>query len=269
MQVDGQETAVIEFRELPFSIDTDETEMIAIDYVAKGAGSAAAVDDAVSPQPVKLVEAPVPDKKGKKRADLNLQAAEAQISNEEKEPVKPLTPEEEDQIASIRTRLNSVKMLQSRLALLQRFLQSLPPSYLSTPDARNTPAASTFVDPLHLLHLRNVQALLTRLSLLTPPSNPSPTDQAHSLASTSLAQANDVSLASLLSLLGQDVQSLSELGRKFYTVESAKSNSKSKPLPKGPGGMGGAPGSFSGLGDSDDRFSGTVTGSFNTVGATV
>ncbi len=267
MQVDGQETSDIKFRSLPYSIDTDETEMIAIDYVAKGAGSAAAVEEA--PSAAKPVEAPSTDKKGKKRADRSTESAETKETNGVDES-KSLTPEEEDQIAGTTTRLNSVKMLQSRLGLLHTFIQSLPPSYLSGPNSE-----PTFPDASHLPHLRNIQALLTRLSLLTPSADTSSPKRTQPLASASLSQANDVSLASLLFLLGQDVQSLSELGRKFHTVESNKSSKSKHSQPKSAGGnggpLGGPGGGFPGLGENDGGFGGLgAAGGLNTgsVGAT-
>ncbi|ETI23143.1 hypothetical protein G647_04940 [Cladophialophora carrionii CBS 160.54] len=270
MQVDGHETSVIKFRPLPYSIDTDETEMIAIDYIAKGAGSAAAIDD--TPIAVQPSEALPADKKGKKRADPSPEAVETKPTNGVEEPLKTLTAEEEDQIAGITTRLNSVKMLQSRLALIQTFVQSLPPSCLSSPPSSD----SAFPDPAHLPHLRNIQALLTRLALLTPPSDGSSTSAKKALASASLSQSNDVSLASILSLLGQDIQSLSELGRKFSTVESNKTGTKGKHSQqpgagaKGTagvgGGMGSAGGGFSGLGNGDGGFGGAGSQALNTVG---
>ena len=36
MQVDGEDVTDLKFRALPYSIETDETEMIAVDYVGKG-----------------------------------------------------------------------------------------------------------------------------------------------------------------------------------------------------------------------------------------
>lgn len=48
MQGDGQEGHLeLKFREVPYSVETGEAEMIGVDYVAKGAGNAAAVDTAV------------------------------------------------------------------------------------------------------------------------------------------------------------------------------------------------------------------------------
>ncbi|KIX93731.1 uncharacterized protein Z520_10637 [Fonsecaea multimorphosa CBS 102226] len=276
MQIDAEETSVTKFRQLPYTIETDETEMIAIDYVAKGAGGAAAIDHAPPQEPASTsFEVPQTENKGKKRADLRSETPDRQEISGAEGQVKALTPEEEDQIAGITTRLNGVKMLQSRLELLRTFIQSLPPSYISAPDSDTgtVPLTPTAPESSHLPHLRNIQALLTRLSLLTPPTE---STQDHPLASASLAQANDVSLVSLLALLGQDIQALSELGRKAVTVEANKNNSKGKHQqqggPKGGGGGGGVggmgpggPTGFASMDDGDPRFAGI--GGVNSAGA--
>lgn len=267
MQVDGDESSSseIKFRSLPYAIETDETEMIAIDYVAKGAGNATAVEETTSDTPAPAptpVPEPVVDKKGKKRADAPSTAVttsdtEQKATNGASETASSLIPEEEDQIASITTRLNSVKMLQTRISLLRQFIQSLPPSYLSNQTSSVAP------DPSHLPHLRNIQALLTRLSLLTPVESSS---ARQSLSAATQAQSNDVALASVLSLLGQDIQSLSELGRKFSTVESHRNSKAAKVGAAGIGGVGGpgslgsktggGAGGFGGLDEGDGRFGG-------------
>jgi COP9 signalosome complex subunit 6 len=218
MQVDGEDYTAIKFRPVSYTIETDETEMIAIDYVAKGAGSAAAVHVAGEGQLAGETNEPTEDK-GKKRAD---EADGEELANGSDEAANPLSTEEDDQIAGITTRLNSVRMLLSRLSLLTTFIRSQSPSYLNDP---NTPLSKTSPDPAQLPHLRDIQALLTRLSLLTPPADdPSGTasTSADTLTSASLSQSNDVALSTLLAILGQDVQGLSELGRKFASVEQER-----------------------------------------------
>ncbi|KAK4939302.1 hypothetical protein LTR10_020391 [Elasticomyces elasticus] len=253
MQVDGQESSDIKFRHLPYTIDTDETEMIAIDYVAKGAGSAIAVDDSASQEPsTKPAETTPPDKKGKKRADLPPDSTSPETTNGVADTNYALSPEEQDQVANVTTRLNSVKMLQSRISLLRSFIQTLPPSYIT--DQESAAITPTNPDPSHLPHLRNIQALLTRLSLLTLVDSAS---SAQPLAAASRAQSNDVALASMLALLGQDIQALSELGRKFSTVESSR-GAKSKHGAGQKSATGGAGNSFEGLGESDGRFGGVA-----------
>ena len=45
MQIEGQETHLnLKFRELPYSVETGEAEMISVDFVARGGGNATAVD---------------------------------------------------------------------------------------------------------------------------------------------------------------------------------------------------------------------------------
>lgn len=232
MQVDGTEGAGLRFRTVPFVIDTDETEMIAINYVAKGAGSAAAVSQAPQTSSKKAEEAQEPGSKSR--------TTEQKETPQPKGPV--LTPEEEDQIAGLTTRLNSIKMLQERLQIMSKLVESVPPSYLSDPTVAlspNTPSSE------YLPQLRNIQALLSRLSLLTPVGEA----ESAGLAQAARAQANDVALTSILSMLGQDVQGLSELGRKFMTVEQGK-NTKSKSK----GGFG--QGVFGGLDDYNGRAGG-------------
>lgn len=219
MLVDGQEREDLRFKPLPYSIETDETEMIAIDYVAKGAGSAAAVDDSkATGSSAGPSETKASDKKGKKRAD----PAEANGSGAE-DRLDALTPEEQDQIANMTTRLNSVKMLQSRISLMRSFVQSLPPSYLT--DQESAAIAPDSPDPAHLPHLRNIQALVTRLSLLTPVDSAA---SSQPLAEAAQSQANDVVTAKLLSLLGQDIQALNELGRKHATIEGVRNAGRAK-----------------------------------------
>lgn len=244
MQVDGKETTGLQFRPVPFVIETDETEMIAINYVAKGAGSAAAV--ARAPQ----VELKKPEEASS--SGPRTRAAEQKEPKTAKEvlpeKLRTLTTEEEDQVAGMTTRLNSVKMLQERLQLISRLIETIPPSYLSD---QTVPLSPTSPSPEHLVQLRNIQALLTRLSLLTPTGQ----NEAESYQQASQAQSNDVALTSLLSLLGQDIQGLSELGRKFVTVEQTKSSKG-----KGKGGLGGS--SFGGFDEHDARMAGV---SINTL----
>ena len=48
MDIDGQEAQLdLKFRELPYSVETGEAEMISVDFVAKGGGNATAVDGTV------------------------------------------------------------------------------------------------------------------------------------------------------------------------------------------------------------------------------
>ena len=216
MQVDGEESLDLKFRPVPYTIETDEAEMIAINFVSKGAGSAAAVTDSQTTTST-APQSPNEDRKGKKRASPETNEPKPRTPND----LEILSSEEQDQIANLTTRLNSVKMLRSRLAQLQAFVSSLPPSYLS--DA-SIPMATDSPNPTDLPHLRNLQALLTRLSLLTPP--PAADGVVTELEAASRAQQNDVTLTQLLSTLNKDVQGLQELGKAFVVVEQGRASKR-------------------------------------------
>jgi COP9 signalosome complex subunit 6 len=260
MQIDGEGVSGLRFRSIPYTIETDETEMIAVDYVAKGGGSAAAATGTDAEGTISSEAKERADRKGKRRADEPPDAKKAVNGTT---AANILNSEEEDQIASMTTRLNSVRMLQSRLSLLSTYVSSLPPSNLSDTESEAN------VEPSHLPHLRNIKALITRLSLLTPhpdtsapslstttnPPTAVPTQpQLDPLTHAQQAQTNDVTLSSLLALLGQDVQGLSELGRKFALVENAKQGKGKKMGGVGGGGLGMGMGmGFAGYGAGGDE----------------
>ena len=131
-------------------------------------------------------------------------------------------------IASLTARANAIKMLHARIQLIQSYLESLPPSYLTTTDS-STPSqdSSTYpsCEPDYPL-LRSIQALLSRLPLLLPSSDLSGFNH------EALAEKSDVSLVSLLGSVGQGVKDARELGRKFSVIEHGK-NSAKKPIYSG------------------------------------
>lgn len=235
MQVDGSDVGGMRFRSIPYVVETDETEMIAINYVAKGAGSAAAIT-----QTAQSTSKTAPRSTDEDGENKSAEKKETPVSQR----VPTLTAEEEDQIAGMTTRLNSVRMLQERLQLLSRLVEGIPPSYISDQSIALLPSSPT---PEHLSHLRNIQALLSRLSLLTPAGQ----IEAETLKEAGRAQSNDVALTSILSLLGQDIQGLSELGRKFLTVEQSKASRN-----KGKGGFG--QGAYGSLDEFDSRPGGAA-----------
>lgn len=63
--------------------------------------------------------------------------------------------------------------------------------------------------------LRNINSLLSNLSLLTP-------EEKSAFSAEILAQKNDVLLVSLLGQLGQNVSGMRELGRKAAIVNSIR-----------------------------------------------
>ncbi|KAI1979013.1 hypothetical protein LOZ53_004507 [Ophidiomyces ophidiicola] len=135
MDIDGQPQTRqlhLRFRELPYSIETGEAEMISVDFVATGGGNAAAVGSSETPR---LVPKHVPDHAF-------------------------LSREDEDLIASLTTRLGAVRILESRLHLIKAYLSSQIPSTAPT-DASTSPSLSHSI-------LRSIYSLIFHLALLTP-----------------------------------------------------------------------------------------------------
>lgn len=110
-------------------------------------------------------------------------------------------------IANLTTRLNAVKTLESRIRLIRSFLE--------TTDSNNEGTAASATNLGKHSILRNVFALTSDLSLLTP-------QDSKSFAVESLAQENDVALISLLGRLGENVKTIRELGKKSAIVETGK-----------------------------------------------
>lgn len=85
MQIDGQESSLnIKFRELPYSIETGETEMISVDFVARGGGNATSVQDPTTSQATR--------KKTKTGSKDAAESAEEKHKND----VTSISPEDED-----------------------------------------------------------------------------------------------------------------------------------------------------------------------------
>ena len=111
--------------------------------------------------------------------------------------------------------MNAIKMLQSRLNLLQSYLGNLPPSYLTDANLQVDPSNKSLNHPI----LRSISALLARLPLLTPPDLELYNREAQQSKS-------DVELITLLSSLTKTVYEVKEFGKKWNTVESARAGSR-------------------------------------------
>ena len=118
-------------------------------------------------------------------------------------------------IANLSTRLNAVKTLESRIRLIRSFLENLPHSASDGKTSQSTQSI-----------LRNISALVSGLSLLTP-------QDSKSFAVESLAQENDVALISLLGRLGENVKNIRELGKKSAIVETGKQQALAPSTTKG------------------------------------
>ncbi|OJJ48904.1 hypothetical protein ASPZODRAFT_60644 [Penicilliopsis zonata CBS 506.65] len=202
MQVDGEEPSLqIRFQELPYTVETGEAEMIGIEHIAQGGGNAASSSSL-----------------GKK----NESSADDDRSN-----VGVLTEEEEEMIASLNTRLNAIRMLESRISLIKAYLSNISSTTTTTPppgsadQKQSSPPRDPTMPPLSHPILREINSLLAHLSLLSP-------GEQSGFTAESLAQTNDVLLVSLLGQLGQGIKSMRELGRKSAIVQNTRQNIASR-----------------------------------------
>ncbi|KAL8706683.1 MAG: hypothetical protein Q9201_000317 [Fulgogasparrea decipioides] len=213
MDVDGREGPLdLKFRELPYSIETGEAEMISVDFVARGGGNATSIDASTKPSDkTQASQAPV--------AEGTPITASSQQEIKALNDSSTLSPEDEELITSLTARANAVKMLHTRIELLKTYLTSLPPSYLtdaSLADGVVTEEATTSgqVETNYAI-LRSIQALVHRLPILTPADGVA-------FEHESLAEKSDVSLVALLGHLTKGTKDIREMGKKFDVVNSAK-----------------------------------------------
>lgn len=200
----------ITYKEVPYTVETGEAEMISVDFVAKGGGNATAVTAAG-----KTKEEARPSSSKNKGKEVD-QVKKELTSQEEQ---NALSKEDEEHIAALTAKANAVKMLRSRINLIATFLEKLPPAYVKGEpfDAATASAAGhTTVD--HDI-LRSVQALLSRLALLIPSDTTAFNEEL-------LAEQNDVNLVNLLDALTKSMVDARETGRKFQIVEQGRLSSK-------------------------------------------
>ncbi|KAK6220926.1 hypothetical protein LQW54_001846 [Pestalotiopsis sp. IQ-011] len=206
----------LKFRELPYSVESGEAEMISMDFVAQGAGNATLVkpkEPAKTGNVLQEVEG-----KGKQKASEHEKKQQDSSTPVLDEHV--LSREEEELIGSLTTKANAIKMLQARIKLLLTYLERLPPSSISggsTPSAVEQQSDS-HTTPSHTI-LRSIQALVNRLALLVP------SDTA-AFQQELLSEANDVYIVSLLNDVMQSATGIRDIGKKHQVLDSAKKQNR-------------------------------------------
>ncbi|KAJ5775335.1 uncharacterized protein N7511_000346 [Penicillium nucicola] len=192
MQVDGEEPVLnIKFRELPYSVETGEAEMIGIDTIVQGSTTASMN---VIPTQESSTRGQQTESEGKKPS--------SQVE---------LSQEEEELISSLTTRLNAVRTLETRIALIKSYISTLSESDFASDKSKDSTSTTNLSHPI----LRHINSLLSNLSLLTPADE-------STFAAEVLSQSNDVLLVSLLGQLGENVKALRELGRKTATIQNSR-----------------------------------------------
>lgn len=231
MEIVGGDAALtsqldLRFRELPYSIETGEAEMISVDFVARGGASFTADTTAAAKR--SQISA----------SNLSVGDSDARAGGKPKVADAPvLTAEDEERtsfscsigactnrlvvITSLTARANAIKMLHARIQLLKSYLTNLPPSYMSYPpqsdadDASESPLYTEINHPI----LRSIQALLSRLPLLLP-------DNKQAFRQERLAEKTDVQLINLLGTIGKSLKETREMGRKFSIVDQYRQSAK-------------------------------------------
>src|SRR5277367_3057568 len=148
----------VTFKELPYSVETGEAEMIGIDFVARGGGNATAVETVVKKPSITTETSNM--LKGKKRQEPE------DGDDKQADDQNILSREEGELVSSLTAKSNAIKMLHARINLITAYLEKLPPSYIASGNV--DPSTDAGKDSTTINHpiLRSIQALLNRLALL-------------------------------------------------------------------------------------------------------
>jgi COP9 signalosome complex subunit 6 len=203
----------VTFKELTYSVETGEAEMIGIDFVAKGGGNATAVETTVKKPSLTTEAANL--FKGKKRQEPEDE------DEKQAEDQNILSREEEELVSSLAAKANAIKMLHARINLITTYLETLPPSYIASGSIDTSAEAKKEYTAVNHPILRSIQALLNRLALLIPSDNAA-------FSQELLAEQNDVNLISLLNTITDSVKVARDAGRKFAIVEQARNDKRGK-----------------------------------------
>ncbi|KAJ9136457.1 Cop9 signalosome subunit 6 [Pleurostoma richardsiae] len=231
---EGEATLKLKFRELPFSVETGEAEMISMNYVA-GATSATAASQSQDMRPTSSTSV----FQGKHRGFTHdVQAAYIPIGSDN----MVLSKEEEETIAALTAKANAIKMMDSRLKLLVKYLQSLPPSFVDgSATAAEASASGNHANPSHTI-LRSILALVSRLSIVEP-------SDSEEFQKELRSEANNVGTVTLLNDVLSSISTLRDIGKKFSVVETARIQKQRVADLGSGGGSGGHPFNFHHSGD--------------------
>ncbi|KAF9737733.1 hypothetical protein PMIN06_002353 [Paraphaeosphaeria minitans] len=220
MDIDGAlQNKALKFRELVYTVETGEAEMIAVDFVARGGGNATAVEGSSAASKGK-------GGKATEEKDRKAKGKQKEAKDETIDESAVLTAEDEELLSTLTAKMNAIRMLSRRISLLRTYLASLPPSYISDPAlSRDPPPSNDHPLPLNHSILRSVSAMLARINILAPPD-------VEAFTLESQQEASDVQLVQLLSSITNSVSAARDLGKKSQIVETGKSQSR-----RGVGGM--------------------------------
>lgn len=211
----------LKFNELPYTVETDEAEMIGMETVAKTAIPASAIGENTSQK------SPEPKMSSSSAAKaVAVDKGKRRIIADSSKPVEVvLSREEEEMIATLTGKANAIKMLQSRLNVLNAYLARLPPNFISgeemgiiTEAMTQGPKQGSSTIPNYNI-LRSIQALVSRLPLIIPSDEEAFNNEVQH-------EKNDVKLIGLLNEVISQTVTAKNIGRKVHIVEQGKGKNR-------------------------------------------
>lgn len=211
------------FHTLNYTIESGEAERIAVDFVARGTGNAQAVSssDAKS-KPAQGGEPMISTKKRSKEQQKNEalpvlggkgKEAEGTDYMAEKAPEDVnalLSADEQEMIESLTAKANAVRMLQSRIELMQKYIAEFE-SPTSDKEERNPEI------------LCSISALLARLPLVVPSSTDANGETTTDAWDREVQEVrSDVELVALLAKMTESLAETREMGKRFQVFSGLK-----------------------------------------------
>ncbi|KAJ5737496.1 COP9 signalosome complex subunit 6 [Penicillium malachiteum] len=222
MQIDGEESGPgLRFRELRYSVETEESEMIGVNTIVQNSGTAATETHLTSTYTATSSTSNNQQTTSEKKS---AEKSTSGLTQEEEERTDPtfiysllylnmhLTRLNYIVIGNLTTRCNAIRTLESRIGLMKSYVSSI------CSDPENASSSPEWSYPL----LRDITSLISHLELLSP-------SEQSAFSTEVIAQKNDVLMASLLGRMGEGVKNLREVGYKNTIVRSQRqSNSIQK-----------------------------------------
>lgn len=187
----------LRLRELPYSIETDDTEMIAINTLSSGGDGASQeqnMSDSSQGLPKSLNQGPTLTRE---EEDSKWHTSSCSFN------CLPLIGD--TVISGLQTRLGAIRTLNSRLELITAYLQSISPN-LQGETSDSSQGTSRQL-------LRQIHSLISDLSLANPTNDSDP------LRPTSSVRSNDADVLEILSRLCQHMSDLQSVAKDHASFE--------------------------------------------------
>lgn len=213
------------FHTLNYTIESGEAERIAVDFVARGTGNAQAVSSSgAKSKPAQGGEPMTSTKKRTKEQQKNealpalpglggkgMEADEEHKAEQTPEDVSALlSADEHEMIESLTAKASAVRMLQSRIKLMQKYITEFEGP--SADQSQRNPEI-----------LRCISALLARLPLVVPSSTDANGETTTDAWDREIQEVrSDVELVSLLAKMTESLAETREMGKRFQVFSGLR-----------------------------------------------